>query len=624
MTTLIIVEDFLDIEQLNSKNHFYKADKIFTLNFQSHNKLNEMNIQHEIGELLLSKEDKIKAFDTTISLKTWYRNHPHLSELTLQNLNIIEIFDSNELQQLLLDTITKLLTIKEIIKKNNPTRILASETIGRFIRSIPFSSSIHLDLFQKSNYNSLFFDKYQIHYKIGPIPLTFNLSRNTLMKLKTWYEKIIAVNYNLFNYKEHQKKILFLEFDPIKYEDLLNELNKLNITPVLLNRRKSAIWNSKAISIIKKYDCKLINESYFLPQKKLFNETVNNLKMKLEKFWTNTEFFDEMFTIDDCHFWQTLEETLKRVYQKRLEEYVKLIIISNGLLNKFHFNCIVSLYATGETENAILKLNNNRISNILLEHGYANFVDEVSRYDVLHMYDVFMDKIGVWGKIEKDYLTDCRKISENRILLTGNPRHDIFFRTKRNLSIKNRVLIIPSPIVNYSGLTDTDTYLRYDKIIKNLMSILNKYHIDVIVKLHPTQDSSNNFIKNIFLQINKNIKIYHMSSILDHLKNVDSVIHIEPHGVGLSTSILESLILNIPTMNIVIKNEIYQFDCVKKNAILSLKDIDIVDEKIHNFLFDKKLRKNLIKNGQNHVFEYLANPGKSSIEFAKILKLLAN
>ena len=45
-------------------------------------------------------------------------------------------------------------------------------------------------------------------------------------------------------------------------------------------------------------------------------------------------------------------------------------------------------------------MNNNKISNILLEHGYANFVDEVSRFDIFHMYDKFQDKIAVWGKLE--------------------------------------------------------------------------------------------------------------------------------------------------------------------------------------------------------------------------------
>ena len=41
--------------------------------------------------------------------------------------------------------------------------------------------------------------------------------------------------------------------------------------------------------------------------------------------------------------------------------------------------------------------------------------------------------------------------------------------------------------------------------------------------------------------------------------------------------ILKDFIKNIPTMNIVIKNEIFQFDCIKEKAILSHLDSDDIE-----------------------------------------------
>ena len=82
-------------------------------------------------------------------------------------------------------------------------------------------------------------------------------------------------------------------------------------------------------------------------------------------------------------------------------------------------------------------------------------------------------------------------------------------------------------------------------------------------------DNSERKAPSIFNQNDKTIPIFHTTSILDQLKTADAVIHIEPHGLGLSTAILESLIMNIPTMNIVIKNDIFQFDCVREKAILT-------------------------------------------------------
>jgi hypothetical protein len=230
----------------------------------------------------------------------------------------------------------------------------------------------------------------------------------------------------------------------------------------------------------------------------------------------------------------------------------------------------------------------------------------------------------VWGKIQKEYLRNFRKIDEKRILQVGSPRHDIFFDVEKETKkySKKQVLIIPSPIVNYSGLTDTETFLRYEKLIKKIIQILQKFEIDIIVKLHPTQDPSNDFIRNVFKQNDKTIPVFHTTPILEQLKTADAVIHIEPHGVGLSTAILESLIMNIPTMNIVIKNEIFQFDCVREKAILTHLDSDYIEKPIFELLFNENVRNNLIKNTKNHLSNYLVNPGIASKKFAEILNSL--
>ena len=227
----------------------------------------------------------------------------------------------------------------------------------------------------------------------------------------------------------------------------------------------------------------------------------------------------------------------------------------------------------------------------------------------------------MWGKVEKEYLKNFRKIDEKRILQIGSPRHDMFFDVKKETKkySKKQVLILPSPMVNYSGLTDTETFLRYEKLIKKIIQILQKFETDIIVKLHPSQDPSNKFIREVFNQNDKTIPIFHTTSILDQLKTADAVIHIEPHGLGLSTAILESLIMNIPTMNIVIKNDIFQFDCVREKAILSHLDSDDIEKPIFELLFNENVRNDLIKNTKNHLSNCLANPGIASKKFAEML-----
>ena len=622
MVDIIFVEDNFDIEKIMLNQINLDQSKIFTLNFNAHIALEKKNIQHEFAESYLSQDDRIKIFDASIKFRDWHKQHPNLNKLLFKGINIIEIFDLNELHQLFLERLQKLLIVKKILEKYMPEKILVSESLKYIIESIPTVKKIPIEFFSKNIKNSSYFDKYQINYKLGLFTVSFQIKRTTLTKIKKWYEKIATIQNFWYNNNNSTKNILFLEFDPTKYEELFCQLKKLDINIVLLNKRKSAIWNSKSISIIKKYNCKLINESQILKDKK--NEILCNVKffeLEFKKFWVDTDFFEKTFIFEQCSFWNVMKDPLVHVYKSRLEEFIKLIILSDEILKNYNFRSIVSLYTTGETENTLLGMNNNKISNILLEHGYANFVSNISRFDIFHMYDKFNDKIAVWGKVQKDYLRNFKKIDEERILQIGSPRHDVFFNQKKELKQHNkkRVLIIPSPIVNYSGLTDTETFIRYNKLIKKILQILKKFDVEIIVKLHPTQDTSIKFIKEIFNQNDKNIPIFHTTSILQQLKQADAVIHIESHGVGLSTSILESLIMGIPTMNIVIKNGIFQFDCVKEKAILSYSDSDNVEKPISELLFNENVRNDLIKNSKTHISNYLVNPGTASEKFAKML-----
>ena len=625
MTDIIFVEDNFDIEKINLNQIDLEQSKIFTLNFNAHIILKEKNIQHEIAESYISKNDRVKIFDASVKFRDWHKQHPNLNRLLFKGINIIEVFDLNELQQLFLERLYKLLIVKRILERYKPEKILASESLKYIIESVSFTSKSTIEIFPKSTANSSYFDKYQVDYKIGSLPISFQIKRTRLTKIKKWYEKIAAIQNFWYNENEITKGILFLEFDPTIYEELFNQLKKLGINIILLNTRKSAIWNSKSISIVKKYNCKLINESQILADKKSeISKNIQHFELEFKRFWSDTDFLEKTFIFEHCIFWNVMKDSLIQVYKNRLEEFVKLIILSDEILKNSNFRCIVSLYTTGQTENAILKMNNNKISSILLEHGYANFVADVSRFDIFHMYDRFKDKIAVWGEIEKQYIKNSRKVDEKRILQVGSPRHDIFFNIKKETKKHNKkqVLILPSPIVNYSGFTDTETFLRYEKLIKKIIQILHKFETDIVVKLHPTQDPSNQFIKEVFKQNDKTIPIFHTTPILEQLKTADAVIHIEPHGIGLSTAILESLIMNIPTMNIVIKNEIFQFDCIREKAILSHLDSDDVEKPIFELLFNENVKNDLIKNTKSHLSNYLANPGIASKKFAEILRSL--
>jgi len=129
MTDIIFVEDNFDIEKTNLNQIDLEQSKIFTLNFNAHIILKEKNIQHDIAESYISKNDRVKIFDASVKFRDWHKQHPNLNRLLFKGINIIEVFDLNELQQLFLERLFKLLIIKRILEKYKPEKILASESL---------------------------------------------------------------------------------------------------------------------------------------------------------------------------------------------------------------------------------------------------------------------------------------------------------------------------------------------------------------------------------------------------------------------------------------------------------------------------------------------------------------
>ena len=63
MTDIIFVEDNFDIEKINLNQIDLEQSKIFTLNFNAHIILKEKNIQHDIAESYISKNDRVRLYD---------------------------------------------------------------------------------------------------------------------------------------------------------------------------------------------------------------------------------------------------------------------------------------------------------------------------------------------------------------------------------------------------------------------------------------------------------------------------------------------------------------------------------------------------------------------------------
>ena len=216
---------------------------------------------------------------------------------------------------------------------------------------------------------------------------------------------------------------------------------------------------------------------------------------------------------------------------------------------------------------------------------------------------------------------ESRKIPEKRIFVVGSPRHDSFFNKEilENKYSQKTVLIVLPAIAEMNFLSDTQTYIRLEKLLKKIFAVVRNMHdVNLIVKLHPVQDSNNEYIKKLIQKLEPKIPIYQIGSINKIIESCDVMINIHVELMP-STVLLEGLILKKPIINITMVDKFLEFQYVKDNAVLSISDQSDLVKPINDLLYDKEFSEKLIKNGQNHVRKFLANPGNASKSLADVL-----
>ena len=472
----------------------------------------------------------------------------------------------------------------------------------------------------------IYFDKFSYEFHLGKIPIRIQLSRKNYQRLKKFFESIVCKLFSLdLKPNENKKIILFVEFNPLQYSELFENLKNYEGVVSLLDYRRPSFWNMDSLNFLRKSNCKLIRMENFLnaSDKKLISDLVIGYLEKLERLRTDS-YLENKFTVEGITIWPFLKEILIEVFRKRMYEYLLLILFSKKILTKTNVSCIVTLGLDGETEKAILNLNKNNKPSILLEHGFTNYLPEISRFDITSGLSIFKDKIAVWGNIQKQYLVNVLKIPEKKILVVGSPRHDKFFReiisTKKD-SVRT-VLIIPGIFAPSNAQFSTFSYLRLENLLKRTFKIFESFkNVKLIVKLHPSQYIETEYIKKLINQSNPNVMIYHTEPIQKILEDCDTVLNIHTEVLP-STAVLDALVMGKPVMNISLVDENYNFQFIKDNAVMQVTYKSDLEKNLKTILYDENFRKELIENAQKHLQSYLSNQGKASKHFAEILNSL--
>ena len=625
VNTIFLVSSVTELEIIDTIN--LQSVKVFSFNTKTHRVLDKNNIPHEIADDYLSKSDKLKIFDLTVSYYNWYDNKEFSDIFDFKGINLLGLLDTAEFHQHIIECLFDFLTIKRIIEKEKPREIITSTKFSNILKSLIQKKEIILTIHDSTSTQHLAWDKIQIKFNIGSHPISFYLTRSRFLKIKNILETVLCNTLNLWYDYKLKKSILLLEFNPSTYKDLLTNLGKLDQDIILINRRRPAIWNLDSIKTLYKSKCKILNVNNMLDSvtKNKIELITREYLQKLDELFSKDNIFLNLFLCEGYSFWPSIKDTLVTAYQNRISEYILFLYSAQKLFEKVDISCIVSLNVVGETEKIILAVNKNRSLSIMMEHGFANYNHDITRFDVLSNYSLFPDKIAVWGDIQKKYLIEHRKFDENKILKVGSPRHDIFFNRKKKL-IQNKhkiILLTIVPITQTTGQSDTNLHVKFELFVNELCRIIKKISdVKLIVKLHPGQTEHNSEIIELLNNIDSDIPVYQLTPILNLIEQCDIMININPESCDTSTVIMEGLIMRKPIITAFLDNLYHEIEFVKYNATISVSDHTNLEKIIYDILYDENTQKKLKTNSEVHLKKYLTNHGVASKRFSEMLDTL--
>ena len=495
-------------------------------------------------------------------------------ELKFQNVNIFRIIDRNEILEYLMEVSSEAILVNRVIQEKNPDEVLAPKKILDVIEE---KNRAKMTEMYEYDEHELSFDYVNIRKKIGIVEINSKISRKKFKKIKKilgFFNKILIRNNQLNN----NKKILLLEFDPELYKNLLKQIYEIGYTPLLVNFRKPAVSSKNSLNIIKKTKSIVFSSDLLQTNNKSVFEKIEEKSNKIiQHIQKNVDFHE--FDFFRVKLSSEIKKQVVKILNERIEEYFWQIECCKFLDQRNDVVAGLSLNLSGETEVIFSKIKKNT-EMILLQHGFSNYYDFNLYSDTLDDYDLIKDKIAVWGNPVKDYLIKNDICDDENIIISGSPRHEDFVPNNKKLSDEKIIVITPRPLIKHVEGVKLELQLRYEIVLKKIILLFeNITNIKIIFKLHPQQNFHNEIIKSTITKLNSKIEILQDEPIMDVLKKTDFLINISPDNLDASTVVFESMLQEIPIINIKLQKNSWIYDFERMGAVKSFNyDSDFEDE----------------------------------------------
>jgi len=609
---IIFLDSTSSIDEVKKILTNWEAARIITFDYISHKNLLKNKINHDISDDFLNEEECKLIQNESFNLAKWYDGKLK-SSLQYESINLGRTFYV-EFHHYLLQYLKKILEIKKITEELTNADFIVSSKLFNITKNFCVSAS---QIDTKIKKDGDFLDD-SIKFRITNT-IKFDLSRKSYQKLKKSSEKIFS-SITPNELKNKEKSVLFVEFDPIRYEKLFETSKNHSLNFILFNRRRPSIWNLKSYQIIKNSKCIIANTDEIIDKEidMIIQNDQEKIMKDIEILWNNERFFESFFIFCGISFWKIIKTDFMKLCSSRMKEAIREINITKMVLKKFKISSVVCWSENGFNEQIVIGLSQRMKKRIfLLQHGlYVDSVDSVSQNEFSGVLPRNSDNFLVWGDVMAQYTKNIG-VPESAIEVIGSPSYDSIFDKKDEDGHKKYILIATTSTSNKIGDFLVKNRESFENTILSACKTLEKMGKDIIIKTHPFEEEEE-YVTQIVKTLDSKIKVIKKGDIIPLIKSCEIFI-----ALDMSTTILEAQLLKKPVISI--NTGIIPFN--DESTIFKLDSCDRVkiedfEGTVYKILHDRDYNLNVIRRGTNFLNKYVSNQGKASSALLSFLEKL--
>ena len=611
---IVLFDSSSNIEDL--RQILNKKPMVISFDYESHEILKKNKIEHQISDRFVSRDELVNIQNSCYCFAKWFENDKLAKLIDYEGINL-GLLIQVELNYFLVQFVKKCVEVTKIFDENTTAQFIASPSLFELIK---FHTQAVGKLSSKIITQTFYYDTVKIPLKIGGRDFTIGLSNNQFDKLKKTFEVIMMILFGPRKIDKRKKSTLIVEFDPIRYKKIFENLPNTPLNLVVFNRRRPVIWNIESFSIIKNSGCSVITSHSLNDNiaKNRIKGKISSINHKIQSIWEFDDFFESFFSINGISFWATLKPVFKELFTRRVLEAIPEIEMTKRIFEKYKLDSVLVWSEIGSTEQIVVKLAKRfGVKIVLLQHGLPYDSNSQGAYNMNKSQGVFpidSDKYVIWGKTEEKHQIRQGTPAEKLVVL-GTPLYDGIFDIESEKGLQNYVLLATSGPVKENALDLTVEIIEKNRqTIRKVCEIVTKMNKKLVIKIHPSPDEFDP--SELAKEISSSIIVRKTGNIVQLAKSCDVFVMIDA-----STVLADAHLLKKPVISILVKDSDYGLPSVLSQSCV-LTDMNNFETVLQKILTDENFRKTVIEKGTAYINECIVNQDNAAVQLLKFLSAI--